>query len=187
MISKHQARALIRKAVKRVPEGEEIRHLNIMPMMDMMTILLVTMIFQAASASALSIGDVDLPFSRSQEQFPESAVTLTIAKQGIFLDGNKVVGVNKQGSVDASEKKGGALGLKIMKLSKLLGAVRIEFEHQLRQKGKVPKEVPELFIVADRSTNYRLLFEVIASARAEEAGYKRFRLIVLEQPSKGAE
>jgi biopolymer transport protein ExbD len=183
MISKHQARALIRKAVKRVPEGEEIRHINIMPMMDLMTILLVTMIFQAATASALSIGDVDLPFARSHEQVPESAVTLTIAKTGIFVDGSRVVGVNKQGSVDASEKEAGALGLKITKLASLLGAVRVEFENQQRQKGKTIKKIPELFVVADKSTPYRLLFEVITSARAEEAGYSRFRLIVLEQPS----
>ena len=53
--TQREARKLIRKAVARVPEGEEIRHLNIMPMMDMMTILLVAFIFQAAtSATALT-------------------------------------------------------------------------------------------------------------------------------------
>ena len=53
--SQREARKLIRKATSRVPEGESIRHLNIMPMMDMMTILLVAFIFQAAtSATALT-------------------------------------------------------------------------------------------------------------------------------------
>ena len=37
MFTPAEARSMVRKAVKRVPEGEEIRHLNIMPMMDMMT------------------------------------------------------------------------------------------------------------------------------------------------------
>ena len=46
--TQREARRIVRKAVGRVPEGEEIRHLNIMPMMDMMTILLVAFIFQAA-------------------------------------------------------------------------------------------------------------------------------------------
>ena len=55
MITRREARALIRKAVKRVPEGEEIRHLNIMPMMDIMTILLVAFLFQASQAAALSV------------------------------------------------------------------------------------------------------------------------------------
>ena len=57
--TQREARRIIRKAVGRVPEGEEIRHLNIMPMMDMMTILLVAFIFQAAtSATALTAGTV---------------------------------------------------------------------------------------------------------------------------------
>ena len=47
--------------------------------------------------------------------------------------------------------------------------------------------IPELFIIADKSTPYRLLFGVIASARAPEAGYRRFRLIVLEQGAKGGD
>jgi biopolymer transport protein ExbD len=183
MITKHQARSLIRKAVQRVPEGEEIRHLNIMPMMDMMTILLVAMIFQLSTASAMSSSDVQLPFSQSQEEFPEGAVTLTIAKEAILVEGTPVVAV-KNGDVDSSEKEGGALGIKITKLSQFLGAIRAEFESKKSAAGKLKAgadAIPELFIIADQSTPYRLLFGVIASARAQEAGYRRFRLIVLEQ------
>jgi biopolymer transport protein ExbD len=188
MISKREARNLIRKAVQRVPEGEEIRHLNIMPMMDMMTILLVAMIFQASTAAALSVSDVDLPASQSQEEFPEGAVTLTIAKEAILVEGSPVVPV-KNGSVDSSEKKGGALGIQISKLSRFLGAVRQEFEAEKAAKGEASLEkpaIPELFIIADKTTPYRLLFEVIASARAKEAGYRRFRLIVLEKSTADA-
>ena len=185
MITKHEARSLIRKAVHRVPEGEEIRHLNIMPMMDMMTILLVAMIFQLSTASAMSSSDVDLPFSQSHEEFPEGAVTLTIAKEAILVEGSPIVPV-KNGDVDSSEKEGGALGIKITKLSQFLGAVRAEFDAKRTAEGKVKageESIPELFIIADKSTPYRLLFGVIASARAPEAGYRRFRLIVLEKGS----
>ena len=183
MINKHQARSIIRKAVKRVPEGEEIRHLNIMPMMDMMTILLVAMIFQTSTAAAMSVSDVDLPFSQSQETFPEAAVTITIAKEAILVEGRAIVAI-KNGDVDASEKEGGALGIQITKLSRFLGAVRQEYESKKTGDGALkPGEdgIPELFIIADKTTPYRLLFGVIASARAEEAGYRRFRLIVLEE------
>ena len=65
MINPREARAIIRQAVKRVPEGEEIRHLNIMPMMDIMTILLVAFLFSASQDAALAIGDATLPASRS--------------------------------------------------------------------------------------------------------------------------
>lgn len=183
MITKQEARNIIRKAVKRVPEGEEIRHLNIMPMMDMMTILLVAMIFQASTASAMSVSDVDLPFSQSQETFPEGAVTLTIAKEAILIEGSAIVSI-KNGDVDASEKEGGALGINITKLSQALGQVRQLYVANKTADGELKPGadgIPELFIIADKSTPYRLLFGVIASARAEPAGYRRFRLIVLEK------
>jgi len=57
--TQREARSIIRKAVARVPEGEEIRHLNIMPMMDMMTILLVFLIQNFAQSSAANVVQSD--------------------------------------------------------------------------------------------------------------------------------
>ena len=75
--TQREARGLIRKAVARVPEGEAIRHLNIMPMMDMMTILLVAFIFQmATSALELTAGTVALPSTDTDAPVPESARTI---------------------------------------------------------------------------------------------------------------
>ena len=180
MITKHEARSIIRKGVKRVPAGEEIRHLNIMPMMDIMTILLVAFVMTAAESAALSVGDVNLPGSQTVEPLPESATTLTIARQGILVDGQVVVKVTN-GAVDASEKNEGALGLQIPKLSRYLGATRRGNDQALVAKGKEPPKIPELLIIADRKTPYKLLFEVIVSSRHDEAGYRRFRMILLEQ------
>lgn len=183
MITKHEARSIIRKAVSRVPEGEEVRHLNIMPMMDMMTILLVAMIFQSAASGAMDIGDVDLPFSETNDEFPETATKVVIGKEVILVEGQQIVAV-KNGKVDASEKEGGAAGLKINRLSQTLGGFRKEYESKKAEQGKLKPgdtAAPELFIVADASTPYRLLFGVIASARAPEAGYRRFHLIVLQK------
>jgi biopolymer transport protein ExbD len=182
MITKREARGIVRKAVKRVPEGEEIRHLNIVPMMDIMTILLVAFLMTAAESQALTLGDVKLPHSQTSENIPENEVTLTIARESILVQGRTVVGV-KNGAVDASEKKDGALGLQIPKLSRLLGAVRTSFEQDLVRKGKKAPAVPELLIIADKSTPYKLLFEVILSSRSDEAGYRRFRLVLLESDS----
>lgn len=184
MISKQEARSIIRKAVKRVPQGEEIRHINIMPMMDIMTILLVAMIFQASQAAAFSVSQVDLPGSVSMEKVPEGAVTLTIAPEAILVEGRPVVNV-KNGDVDASEKKGGALGIQVPKLTRFLAILRSDQENEIRAKGKEPPVKPELLIIADKMTPYKLLFQVIASARADDAGYRRFRLIVLEQNRSG--
>ena len=183
-VTKRQARSIIRKAVKRVPEGEEIRHLNIMPMMDIMTILLVAFVFQALASSPIPLGDVKLPFSRSFDPPPEGAVMVTIARNGIVVEGQPVVSV-KNGDVDSSEKKDGTLGIAIPKLSRFLGQVRQIYEADQAKAGKTPK-VPEVMILADKRTPYRLLFQVLVSARSEEAGYRRFRLIVLEGSAGGA-
>ena len=173
-----EARAVIRKAVGRVPEGEEIRHLNIMPMMDMMTILLVAFISQAAaSATAVIAGTVVLPSSIAEQPMPETASLLVITKTAIVVEGEEVVAV-RNGDVDASKKEGGADGRKIIDLSRFLGNLRGEHEKKLREEGKPIPQVPELMIIADRSTPYGLLLSVMFSAKQPEAGYKRFRLIV---------
>ncbi len=191
MINKQEARNIIRKAVKRVPEGEEIRHLNIMPMMDMMTILLVAFIFQAAtSATALTAGTVSLPKSLSNDELPEGASTLIITKTGIVVEGKSIVSV-ANGDVDAAEKEGGAQGIKIPRLTNFLAALHAQEEQMHRQRpGYDPAKAPppELLIIADRTTPYRLLLQVMFSAKQKEAGYKHFRLIVQKsypaKPSK---
>jgi biopolymer transport protein ExbD len=179
--TQREARSLIRKAIGRVPEGEEIRHLNIMPMMDMMTILLVAFIFQAAnSVTALTANAVSLPKSLSDDELPESKVTLIITKTGIVVEGKTIVSFNN-GAVDAADKEGGAQGIKIPSLTNFLAMVHAEGEAVRRQQpGYDPATAPppELLVIADRTTPYRLLIEVMFSAKQKEAGYKHFRLIV---------
>jgi biopolymer transport protein ExbD len=183
--TQREARRIVRKAVGRVPEGEEIRHLNIMPMMDMMTILLVAFIYQAAvSATQLTAGTVALPKSLSDDDLPEGASTVIITKTGIVVSAGKeaksIVSVSN-GDVDPAEKEGGATGIKIPRLTNFLAALHHE-ENAARQRepGYDPSKPPpaELMIIADRTTPYRLLIEVLFSAKQKEAGYKHFRLIV---------
>src|SRR5512140_2938782 len=108
-ISFREARSIIRKAKKRVAEGEDVTHLNIVSMMDMMTILLVFLIKSATSQTgALDIAaDVSLPSSTTNRPPPEEAAKVTIARSAILVEGDPVVTV-KAGDVDASEKKQGA-------------------------------------------------------------------------------
>jgi biopolymer transport protein ExbD len=186
--SQREARRIIRQAVGRVPEGESIRHLNIMPMMDMMTILLVAFIFSAAtSATALTAGSVQLPRTQSDDELPEGAATLIISKSGIVVEGESIVSVSN-GQVDPAEKEGGIQGIKIPRLTNFLAQLQQLQLAALRGKpGHDPaqEKPPELMIIADRSTPYRLLMEVLYSAKQKEAGYKVFRMIVQKSfPSK---
>jgi biopolymer transport protein ExbD len=186
-ISIQQARAMIRKSVKRVPEGEAIRHLNIMPMMDMMTMLLVAFIFQVSTgAEAIQAGAVSLPDSMFQEDMPEASTVVIITDKAIVIEG-KVVAAVRNGDVDASAKVGGASGRQILKLSKFLAALRHANDAKLRETGKTPPKLAELMIVADKTTPWKLLFMVMNSARIgseegkEDGGeYKRFRFITLK-------
>ena len=183
--TQREARRIVRKAVARVPEGEEIRHLNIMPMMDMMTILLVAFIYQAAvSATQLTAGTVSLPKSLSDDDLPEGASTVIITKTGIVVSAGKeaksIVSVSN-GDVDPAEKEGGTTGIKIPRLTNFLAALHHEEDvTRQAQPGYDPANAPspELLIIADRTTPYRLLIEVLFSAKQKEAGYKHFRLIV---------
>jgi len=183
--TQREARSIVRKAVARVPEGEEIRHLNIMPMMDMMTILLVAFIYQAAvSATQLTAGAVSLPKSLSDVEAPEDPSTIIVTKTGIVVSAGReaksIVSVSN-GDVDPAEKDGGATGIKIPRLTNFLAALHNQEElTRQRQPSYDPKKAPpaELMIIADRTTPYRLLIEVLFSAKQKEAGYKHFRLIV---------
>jgi biopolymer transport protein ExbD len=178
--TQREARHIIRKAVARVPEGEEIRHLNIMPMMDMMTILLVAFIFQISTSSLDIIAQtVQLPRTEADEPVPDKVSTLVIGTQGIVVEG-KTVAVVTNGDVDASAKEGGVLGYKITPLTSYLASLRALEAQHLMATGVDPatQPPPELLILADRTTPYRLLVEVMFSAKVKEAGYKDFRLIV---------
>jgi biopolymer transport protein ExbD len=182
--TQREARRLVRKAVGRVPEGEEIRHLNIMPMMDMMTILLVAFIYQAAvSATQLLAGTVSLPRSLTADELPETATTVVITKTGIVVASDKVIQIVpvSNGDVDAGEKEEGATGIKIPRFTAYLAALHHEEEAvRQRQPGYDAARAPpaELLIIADRTTPYHLLIAVLFSAKQKEAGYQHFRLIV---------
>jgi biopolymer transport protein ExbD len=179
--TQREARGIIRKAVGRVPEGEDIRHLNIMPMMDMMTILLVAFIFQAAvSATQLQASTVQLPKSLINDELTEGASTLIITPTGIVVEGKAIVSV-RDGDVDTAEKEGGSTGLKIPRLSGFLSKLHALEVDKLAQKERETgkkQDPPELLIIADRTIPYRLLIEVMFSAKQKEVGYKHFRLIV---------
>jgi biopolymer transport protein ExbD len=191
--TQREARALIRKAVGRVPEGENIRHLNIMPMMDMMTILLVAFIFQmATTAIELTAGSVPLPRTEADAPLPENTWIIVVTKDGIVFTGadfSKPIVPVVNGDVDAAEKEGGLQGWQIPKLTSFLTAVHAQEVDKQKKAGVDPSKAPapELLIIADRMTPYRLLIEVMLSA-SKGPGYKHFRMIVQKnfpaKPSK---
>lgn len=177
--TQREARGIIRKAVSRVPEGEEIRHLNIMPMMDMMTILLVAFIAQAAASAAdVAARAVSLPPVPATEEIAEETTTLIISRSTIVVEGKPIASI-ANGQVDCAAKEGGCQGVKIPKLTQFLSQLHSAQVAKAKEAGTYDeRKLSELMIVADRTTPYRVLVEVMFSAKQPEAGYKHFRMIV---------
>jgi biopolymer transport protein ExbD len=108
----------------------------------------------------------------------ENATNVVITKQGIVVEGKTIATVNN-GDVDAGDKEGGTLGVKIPKLTSYLSKLRqLQEAERLKKPNPGPPQPPELMVFSDRSTPFNLLVEVMYSAKQKEAGFKRFRLIV---------
>jgi len=183
-----EARAVIRKTVRRVPEGDAVTTLNLTAMMDMMTILLIFLIETLAIAtSPLSIS-VALPPSSTHQPEPEQTKVVTIAKEAILVEGLPVVKV-LNGDVDAAERREGQFGSEITKLREVLSA-----HHEGLYKLSGPGEEPshELTIIADKDVPYHLLYSVMYTAGQASAkshpngpGFTKYRLIVLKTEAPG--
>src|SRR6185437_487819 len=133
-----EARTFIRKAVARVPEGESIRHLNIMPMMDMMTILLVAFIFQISTSTLdVAAGKVSMPTADVDSPLPDKSWTLVITPTGVVVEGQTIVPV-LNGDVDPGEKEGGSLGRKIPRLTSYLANLRGQELKSIQLQGGDP-------------------------------------------------
>ena len=174
--TQREARRLMRKAVGRVPQGESITHLNIMPMMDMMTIILVFLLKSFSSTSSTIAFDQNLKVPQSTTQLkPREAVTVTVTKKVILVEGDGVAPITG-GRVDPAVKRDGENGYYISPLVDLLEK-HARKEKKVAELTGVPWEA-QLMLVADQTTPYRLLTEVLYSCG--QAGYGNYRLLVLK-------
>ena len=164
-------------------EEEAIEHqmayLNITPMMDMMTILLVFLLKQFAvqqSAAAMSDG-LQLPSSTIELQKPPG-VMISVTQTAIIVDGDAVAPV-RNGSVDASLKKGGANSLEIIPLVSTLDKHRKRMQQLQLMTNGATKWDNTATVLIDKNTPYRLVTEVIYSAG--QAEFSQYRLTVIKK------
>ncbi len=150
--------------------GENISHLNLTPMMDIMTILLVFLIQSfATDPSAINI-TLDLrPPESTVEKPMEAATTVTITAKQILVD-NEVVVELDQLQLAKGQKEITALRDSLIEradhaaaLNKLGGA---EFDGKLE-------------VVAHQTTPYDLLTAVLYSAG--QAKYSQYKLVVMKK------
>ena len=169
------------KRFKAQVEEEAIEHqqayLNITPMMDMMTILLVFLLKQFAvqQAATLTSEGLQLPTSSIEAQRP-LAVNVTITQNAILVEGDGVTTV-RAGGVDPSVKRDGANGYYITPL------VDVLTKHANRLKKIAAMGGTQFdgtaMVLVDKSTPYRLLTEVLYSAG--QAEFKNYHLVVIRR------
>jgi biopolymer transport protein ExbD len=166
----------IRSYARKLAEPEVIKDLNITPMMDMMTIILVFLLKSFASTSTTITFDQNLQVPKSATQLkPKEAVSVTVTKKVILVEGDAIAPVNA-GKIDPAVKRDGENGYFITPLVDTL-------EKHARKEKRVAeltgqKFEAQLMLIADQTTPYRLLTEVIYSCG--QAGYANYRLLVLK-------
>ncbi|HEX3697297.1 MAG TPA: biopolymer transporter ExbD [Polyangia bacterium] len=171
-----QGKKAIRSFARKLAEPEVIKDLNITPMMDMMTIILVFLLKSFASSTSTITFDSNLQVPKSITQLkPKEAVSVTVTKKVILVEGDAIAPVNA-GKVDPAVKRDGENGYYITPLVDIL-------EKHARKEKKVAeltgqKFDAQLMLIADQTTPYRLLTEVIYSCG--QAGYANYRLLVLK-------
>ena len=171
-----QGKKAIRSFARKLAEPETIRDLNITPMMDMMTIILVFLLKSFSSTTSLTQLDQNLQVPASNTPLrPKEAVPVTITRKVILIEGEPVVSVIN-GKVDASHKPQGDNGYLISPIEETLTKIARRERRVAEMTGN--KFEGELMVVADKNTPYRLLTEVLYSCG--QAGYANYRLLVLK-------
>jgi len=168
---------LVRRKLKHIHPHEETS-LNIYPMMDMMTILLVFMVQQFATSSAniIQSDELQIPYSTKKSEASES-LPVQISQSEIVVDGTHVLAL-RNGQVDPSQKQGGGTGFLITPLLSVMD------KHRKRLKLIGAQNTQRAFkgeiaLIADKRTPYRTLTEVIYTVG--QAEFKNLHFVILQK------
>jgi biopolymer transport protein ExbD len=175
-MSRLQGKKAIRSFARKLAEPETIRELNITPMMDMMTIILFFLLKNFSGSTQMITLDQNLQTPRSTTELrAKEAVPITITKRVILVEGIPVAPITN-GKVDSSLKPDGENGYKIEPIVTHL----MKTANRERRVAELSNEkfASELMVVADQTTPYRLIMEVLYSCG--QAGYSNYRLVVLK-------
>jgi biopolymer transport protein ExbD len=173
-----QVKRIIRRRISKHPAHEEMG-LNLYPMMDMMTILLVFLIqsfAQSGAASVVQSAELEIPKSISTEDV-QPALTLTISASEIVVEGKQALSL-RNGQVDPGQKQGGSNGFLVTPLLSVLQQHRDRLKLIAQSRASKPFR-GEVQIIADRRTPYRTLVEVLYTMGQSE--FKAMRFVVLKQ------
>ena len=165
-------RRITRRRQKEV--HEDITYLNITPMLDMMTILLVFLLKSfSASAENVTVENLTLPSSVSKLNV-KAALQLMVTENAILVDKKVVTRLGTNGNVRLEDLPEGADGYLIEPLYDALEGLASYYKRIEEFGGS--KFDGRIAIIADDKTPYRTLFKVLYTVGRAEFGL--FRLFV---------
>lgn len=186
-VSKYKSE--LRKAIRRNQREPEINFLNITAMLDIVTIILVFLLksMGESTASIPQSDDLRLPISNVVSNSTADGVPITISKTQILVDSAQVLDLPGreslvQSGVGAQYKRSGANDMYIVPLGNTLQEARRVDRMVLEAQGKA-SGMSEAIIIADKTTPFRLLSEVLFTLGDAEFG--KFHLMVLQKPLPG--
>ena len=189
---KKKMRAKRRK--EREAEGE-ISDLNITPMMDMMTIILVFLLksYSASGIAMTASGDISPPISTTRWP-PKDTVAITITRcapdsRHTCQPGEGAVFVNEKqvlsylgDKIPGEFKENGETGLLIHPLLTALSN-EVEKSKKIAMWNAAAPFTGEVSIIADRKMPYRMLTEILYTAG--QAELSKYRFVVIQQEGAG--
>jgi biopolymer transport protein ExbD len=178
----------LRRAIAKNRAEPEINFLNITAMMDMMTIILVFLLksLSSSNASLPQSDDLKLPKSvlnTSPDQEPEGLAVI-VSKSQIIVGESVVCPVPPdaaQYGIEAKYKRGSRNDYMIVPLGSSLQSWRDADKRIRAATGKDPNH-SEAILIADVSTPYRLLTEVMYTLGQTE--FSKFHMMVLQGEKK---
>lgn len=164
---------------RKAAHKDDITYLNITPMLDMMTIILVFLLKSFASSSAnVNVANLVLPHSTTKLEI-EEALQLMVTEDEILLDQKVVAVLDGTGQVRLSDLPEGPSGYLVKPLYDAL-ADRADYFKRIEEFGGT-QFVGRIAIVADRKLRYQTLFKVLYTAGRAEFGL--FKLFVQKPPA----
>jgi biopolymer transport protein ExbD len=159
--------------------AEEISELNIVAMMDMMTIILVFLL-KSYSASSINVNindELKVPQSTTQVQ-PQDNVNVTISLSEVAVNDRRAFEV-RAGRIPASATEGGKADS--FYVGALYEALKKEVDKQkyIAERNRDHPFTGRVNIIADRRVPYRTIVEVLYTAGQAELG--EYKLMVLKQ------
>ena len=154
-------------------EGDEVSDLNITPMLDMMTILLVFLIKSfGASASNVTVSNLVLPHSSTKLRI-EEGLQLMITSKELLVDQKPIMQLGDRSTISEDDLPEGPGTYLVGPLYDVLEQ-RADYFKQIDKYGGT-EFVGRIAIIADKNIAYQTLFKVLYTAgRAEFGLFKLF-------------